>query len=164
MYIHINKNVRVQAGFTLVELIIVLSIIALLAGIMMPSLSGFHNEQALRNTTEDVLSLLNQARSDTLGSLNATNYSVAIGSDRVTYFAGSTFSNSDPSNQVVMLDSSVTVAPSIGISLNGGGSTVTFDRLTGDTSTYGTIILELIADPTQQKTITVSKTGLISSN
>jgi prepilin-type N-terminal cleavage/methylation domain-containing protein len=162
--LHACLRRHTQTGFTLVEILVVLAIIALLAGIIMPSLSGFHNQQALRNTTEDMLSLLNEARSDTLGSLNATDYSVLIQSNQATYFIGDTFSSTDPSNKTITFDQAVAVSPTTGINLNGGGTTVTFDRLTGGTSEYGTIIIGLVSDPTQQKMITISQTGLISSN
>ncbi len=156
--------IPMNKAFTLIELLVVIAIVAILASITIPSFSGFRREQALRNTTEDLLSLLNQARSDTLGSLNGTNYSVYIQPDKATYFPGSVFSVSNPANTVVVFTSDVTIPAVTGVVLNGGGSTITFDRLTGDTSSYGTITIQLVSDPTRQKVITISKTGLISSN
>jgi type II secretory pathway pseudopilin PulG len=157
-------SIQHQKGISIVEIIIVIAITAMLIIVVLPTLSSFRNQQALRNTTEDVLSLLNEARSDTQGSLNGTNYSVYIQSTQATYFAGSTYTNGLSTNKVVTYDSRATVPASGGINLNGGGSIVTFNRLSGDTSTYGTIIIQLVSDATQQKTITISKTGFASSN
>jgi prepilin-type N-terminal cleavage/methylation domain-containing protein len=157
MYTATNK------GITILELLVVLAIIGILAGIIMPSLSTFRKTQALRNTTEEVISLLNKARNDTLASLNSTNYSVRFEESRAVYFAGTSFTEGLSTNKVVTFSSLVTL-PSGNISLNGGVTTVTFSRLTGDTTAYGTITLQQTSDSTAQKVITINKTGLVSAN
>jgi prepilin-type N-terminal cleavage/methylation domain-containing protein len=150
-------------GITMIEFIIVIAIIGVIAGIVMPSLSTFRRTQALRNATEEVVSLLNKARTDTLASLNSTNYSVRFESTRAVYFVGTVFTDGLSTNKVVSFGSLVTLPPA-NISLNGGVTTVTFTRLTGDTTAYGTITLQQSSDATLQKIITINKTGLVSAN
>lgn len=150
-------------GFTIVELIIVFAVIALLMALIIPTLNKFREEQALRNAGEDILSLLNEARFDTQASLNSSNYSVYIESNQATYFVGSTYSSTASTNKRITFNSAVTV-PSSGISLAGGGSTITFNRLAGDTANYGTIRIQLVSDSSRYKTILISNTGAVSSN
>lgn len=140
---------------------IILIVIAL---IVMPSLINFQREQSLKNTTENIISLLNKAKSDSSSSLNSSNYGVHFTSNSATYFVGSVFNSNDPNNNKIDFESGVAILPSGGINLNGGGSDVVFPRLTGDTIGYGTIVIYLTSVPARQKTITINKTGSINSD
>jgi prepilin-type N-terminal cleavage/methylation domain-containing protein len=148
-------------GFTLVELMVVIGVIGLMVAITIPTLSKFKEQQSLRNTVDDVVSLLNQARSDTLSSLSSTNYSVYFQSDRATYFVGSSYTAGLSTNKVALFSDVADVPVVDGLTLAGGGSIVTFNRLTGDTSQYGTIKIQLVSDSNVFKVINVGKTGFI---
>lgn len=148
----------------MLEIIISVSILGIMLAVILPSLANFRNSQTMANTTSDIIALLNEARAKTLSSENSTYYSVHFESSRVVLFTGGTFDDSNTSNKVVTLSSIVTIPSSGGINLAGSGVNVSFDRLTGDTNQYGTIVIQLISDPTTQKTITINKTGVISSN
>lgn len=131
--------------------------------VSIPSFSDFRNRQVVRNTAEDVVTLLNEARNDTLLSKSSTFYSVHIENTRAVLFTGGTFDTNAASNIVITFDALVT-APSGNISLNGGGSDVKFDRLSGDTSQYGTIQVNLISNSAIKKIITINKLGVVSAN
>ena len=148
-------------GISLIEILIVVGIISIISTIVIPSLSRFHDQQALRNTTEDVISLLNEARNNTISSKNSTTYGIHFQSDKVILFTGSSFTISS-SNKQINLDS-VIIIPSVGgINLNGRGSDIIFDRITGDTAEYGSIIIRLKRDVLKQNIINISKIGIIS--
>lgn len=151
-------------GITVLELIIVISIIAVLSAIIFLNLSKFRSEQSLQGTTSDIISLLNKARTDTISSKNSTNYGVHFETNRAVLFTGSSFTEPNVTNEQINLDSSVLIPVSGGINLNGGGSDVIFTRISGDTANYGTIIVRLSSDATRQVTITINKTGIVSSN
>jgi prepilin-type N-terminal cleavage/methylation domain-containing protein len=155
-------------GFTFIEIIIVIAIMAVLAVMILPSLSRFRNEQALKNATADIVSLLNKAKSDADSLTLSTDYSVHFESGRAVYFIGTSFTEPNSNNRELTLDSAVTIPSSGGINLNGGGSNVTFTRLTGDdrgyVTGYGTIIVQLTSDSSRQKIITINKTGAVSVN
>ncbi len=155
---------KTNKGFTLIQLIIVIAILTILVAVMIPSLTKFRNAQALKNTTDDIVSLLNNARLNTISSLNSNYYSVHFESARAVSFTGGTFAEPNSSNKVITFNTAVTIPASGGINLNGGGSNVSFTRLTGDTTQYGTIVVQLKSDSTQKKTITINKTGAVSSN
>lgn len=156
MYLIKNK------GITIIEILIVIAIIGIISSVVLLSLSSFRNEQALKNTTIDIVSILNKARQKTLSSVNSNNYSVHFESDRAVLFTGETYSAVDSTNEVIPFSQAVSIPISGGLNI-GGSSNVTFERLTGDTI-GGTIIVRLISDVTQQKIITINKTGVISSN
>lgn len=161
MYIKNNK------GITLIEIVIIIAIISIISSIVLFNLSLFRNEQALKNTTVDIVSILNKARENTLSSLNSTNYSVHFETDRAVLFTGSIYSDSLSTNEVTIFSPSVTIPATLGINISGGGNNITFERLTGEVingTIDSSIVIELASDGTKQKTITINKTGVISSN
>ena len=160
--IKIKKN----KGISLIEILIVVGLIAIISAIAGLNLSQFHNQQVLRNTTEDVISLLNEARNDTISSKNSNTYGIHFQTDRAILFifTGTTFNINDSSNVSVIFDTAVIIPTTGGINLIGGGSDIVFDRLTGETAKYGTIIIRLTNNATSQKIVTISKIGVIGSN
>ena len=113
--------------------------------------------------------MLRQIGQSYSSSLNLASTVSGLLTDNTEYLTSTvtgliTFNNNDATNNVITLDSNITIPASGGINLNGAGSDVIFTRLTGDTTAYGTIIVRLASDATSQKTITINQTGSISSN
>lgn len=146
-------------GVTAVELLITLSILAILGMVVFSSLLGFRKNQALQKDTELVVELLSEARNQTISSKNLTHYGVHFASSTVTVFPGSIYSAGNPNNSSYNLNTADTV---IAVSLTGGGVDVVFDRLTGQTSMDGTVV---VSSPglSQTKTVTIFKTGVVQS-
>ncbi len=147
------------AGFTILELFIVLAIVTAIAFGSVSIFVNFRNQQALDKDTEMIVEILQQARSQTLTSQNASQYGVHITASKITLFTGSTYSSSDPSNKDFPLTPSDTI---LTITLSGGGSDVIFQRLSGVTNQNGTVVLSSVAAG-KTKTIKIYKTGLIES-
>lgn len=149
------------AGFTVVEILVALAVAGIVALIVTGSFSKAVPREALDKETGIVISLLDQARNQTLSSKKAAVYGVHFESAKAVLFTGSAYSGLDPSNVIEPLNSLVKIAST---SLSGGGSEVIFKRLTGETAQSGTVTLSLVADASQTKTITVFGTGLAQSN
>ncbi len=150
-----------SAGFALLQMIIVVVIIAVISTVVVYNLSAYRTSQALKNAEDDIASLLGQARAQTLSSQNSSQYGVHLQSTKAALFTGAAYSSGASTNKEIIFDTAVTLAS---ISLSGGGADVVFNRLTGETSQYGTATVQLVSDSTKTKTITISKTGLISGN
>ena len=144
-------------GFSAAELIVSLAIMFVLAGIILSAFISFRKTQSLTIDTETVIEVLRQARNQTLSSKNSTVYGVHMTAPKITLFTGSTYSSGAGTNQDFTLSSTDTI---LTISLTGGGSDVVFQRLTGETSQNGTVV---VSSPglSQTKTITIYKTGLV---
>jgi len=150
-------------GISLIEIIIIISIIGILSAITIPILSDFKKSQSLKNTTENVISILNKAKADSNSSLDSSNYGVHFETNKAVYFKGITYSSSSSSNKEVVFDSGIIIPASLGLSLSGGGSNIIFPKLTGDVVGYGSIKLQQSSDVSSFKTITVSKLGVIET-
>lgn len=145
-------------GITVVELLIVLSIMALLIAIALPRFSDMRNIETLKSATEDVLSVIDKARSQTLASVDSSEYGVHFETNNVIIFKGTTYSAGATDNEVISIFSPATIT---NISLTGGVSDVYFNRLTGDPSATGSVT---VSNGSSTKIITISATGIASVN
>lgn len=150
-----------QKGFNLIEILLVISIIFIIVSIVSPNLSEFKKQQTLKNTTEDIVSLLNEARNNTIASKNSTNYGVRFWEDKAILFIGTSYIDSTDNKQIDF-DPYVKISEDDGLDLNNSIDEVVFSRLTGDTINYGTIKVELVSDSSRYKIISINNIGIIS--
>lgn len=153
-----KSNILENRGFTLIEILVVITILTILAAIIFVSFTSLGAKEALDNSAGTIISTLREARSLTLASDEANQYGVRLEQSRVILFRGPLYSALDPENLSYGL-SSLTGARNI--ALNGGGSEVVFMRLTGATEDYGSLEVYLKSAATTYKKINVNKTGLI---
>lgn len=149
------------AGFTFIELLISIAIVAIITIAIIGPFASLRNAQAIKNTTESVVALINQARVKTLSSENLLQYGVHFQSDKAILFSGTSFGGGTQVSEIAVSDNNSTLT---NISLAGGGSDVVFTRLTGATNNYGTLKVTHVNASVPQKTITITKTGTVSSN
>lgn len=147
-----------QSGLTIIEALVVFGVIALITVVVIVPFSTFRQRQSLQNSTNAIVSVLNEARTKTLAGVNNTYYSVRLENEQVILYAGGTYLSGASANQITVLESPTTAS----WSLQGGGATISFDRLKGTTSQYGTITISLPNGTT--KTVTVSSLGAIVRN
>lgn len=150
-------KLKLNSGFTLVELFISLAIIAVLSIVVSTMFIDFRKNQALDKDTDTIVETLRQARNQTLSSKNASAYGVHITSTKVILFTGTSYVFGAATNSEFNLNSTDSI---LTISLNGGGSDVIFNRLTGETSQNGTIVVNSVG-LSRSKTVTIYKTGLV---
>ena len=151
-------------GITILEIIIVISITILIASIVTLNLSDSKRARTLENATSEIISLINKSRNNTISSLNSSNYSIHFDSDKVVLFLGSTYDPNAITNEVMVLESSLEIPISLGVSLNGGGSDIVFQKITGETNNYGTINIRLKTDINTYRTININQLGVVSEN
>lgn len=144
-------------GFTLIEVLVSLALLAIVSGIVFISFSDLSDANALDSSVSNTVARLNEARSKTLSSKEDMQYGVHLQSDSIISFAGSSYVIDDPSNKSYDLNNAVEIS-NISIA---GGSDIVFDRLTGQTDNIGTFSIRLKDDINASSTIKVFGTGII---
>ena len=135
-------------GFTILEMLMAIAIGAIVVTIITLSFGKLNSEQALDKSAMTVVSVLDEARSLTLASLNATRYGVRLEDSQVIIL---------PTYATTTINALVGIR---NINLNGGGDTVYFERLSGATLQSGTFEVYLKNSSTTFRTISINTNGL----
>ncbi len=154
-------NFLYKKGFTILELIIVVAIVAVLLVMVIPQFSRIKENQVLQSATSDVMSTLSKSRSETISSVNSSEYGVHFQSDKVIIFKGKTYSAGASDNEVITISTPASIS---NVTLGGVSSTsgdIYFSRLSGAPSAVGTVT---VSTSSFSKTITISATGSVSVN
>jgi len=139
----------------MVEMVIVIAIVALLAGVANFSFSQLSGGQSVDKATLSVISILNSAHSLAVSSKDASDFGVRILKNKVVSFEGSY----GTSNGTYALSNLVAISTSSGI-----GTDIIFQNLYGNTTASGTITVYLISNPKTSSTIQVFSTGVVQRN
>ncbi len=153
-YVTSNKN-----GLTLLELIIAIAVLFILVAIVISSFIGLRNTQALNSASEQINAMIDEARFKTLSSKKSLQYGVHFETNKIVLFEGDTFVESLPGNKEFVLSAFVEIS---NIELNGGGSDVFFQKLTGSTNQYGTITIRSVKNNSNAKIIKIEQTGIVN--
>jgi len=152
-----------KRGISIIELLVVITVLGIIFAIVIPQFSKNRELQVLKSGVEDVLSSINKAHSQTLASLNSSEYGVHFQSDEVIIFKGTVFSDSDISNEAINLTAPANISNVTINGVSGVSGDIYFNRLSGVPSNNG-INTITISVPSGFKIITISVTGVTSVN
>jgi len=145
-----------KRGFTLIEIIITISIIAILAAVAFVQYQTFQKSIELTTESEKLITTLQLARDNTISSEGGQQYGVHVESDKYTLFAGDTYSESANTNEVTELSDDIEIY-SINIA---GGSDVIFERISGETTNSGSITLR-IKNTNKERSLGIESSGQV---
>lgn len=137
-------------GFTLFEIIIVMSLAVLLAIIAVPLSMNLFRSQQLMTTTGTVLSTLRHARSQAVFQKNDSSFGVKFLPESYVLFQGSSYATRVQDEDVLFL-----IPATVSVS---GISEVVFAQRTGMPNTTGTI---LIMAGTASRSVNINQQGII---
>jgi prepilin-type N-terminal cleavage/methylation domain-containing protein len=154
-----------NSGFTLIELIVVMVIASSLLGFVILNLIGIQKTSEVSTSADKIVSDLASQQTKAMlgaGSSSGINYGIYFPAtnDRYILFQGRAYSQNDPSNYTVMLDSGVRFS-----SVNLPGNSIIFTYATGTISGYLSNSNSLIvgeSDGLKTKTISINKLGVVT--
>lgn len=153
------QKTKINKGFTALEILLVVSIVAIIAALTIFSFADLNKTQVLERSSSSVISILEEARSRTLSAEGDSNYGVQFRAleNELILFKGSDFSSGEVV-KTTPLHSSVGISD---IDLEDGSDYVVFNRLTGETDQHGSITLSVTNDPDSFQEIFIFSTGLV---
>lgn len=125
-----------QKGFTLIEILIVITIVVMISGLLMVGFQNFASYQQFNQAAGDVEFTLKQTRLNARSALVDQPHGVHFSTNSITQFYGGTYVPGDPNNQVIQYEL-VTIDPY----LTSGVDTIVFSKLTGIPSATGTVVI-----------------------
>lgn len=144
-----------RRGFTALEILVSLAIMALLAAVSIGAFSKVRNAKSLDSAVESASSLIREARSRALASEDGSQFGVYFEASRAVLFKGTVFTEGDPDNKVYELPG---VAEIFNVSFS--ASSTVFKKLTGDPQSPGEVSIRL-KDASGSRTIFINEVGLV---
>lgn len=138
-------------GFTLIEILLSITLISIIAGIGIPIYQSFQNRNSLNLATEGFVQLLRRAQTLSRAVDGDTSWGVYIASNTITLFQGLDFTNRNADfDELFDISSSVSIT---------GLQEIVFSKFSGEPQSVGTTILTSLNNET--KTITINTEGSI---
>jgi len=154
------KRHKNNAGFSLVELILVMSIMAILTGLITINLANSQQKASLSSLVQNLISDIRQQQikamaGDTEGGASASSYGIHIDSNKYVLFRGASYVP-DPSNFAVSLPNNMIFVTT--------GLDIIFLKTKGEVDPPAPASIQL-QDTTNSntKTIQINKYGVITS-
>lgn len=121
-------------GFTLLEILLVISIIVVLAVLIFPLSLNFYKNQQLESHSQQILQVLRRAQLKAMAIEEDSSFGVHFDNDekKYTLFKGNSYSPADLNNEEFDFPGIITIS---------GPSEVVFSKLEGMPSFIGDIIL-----------------------
>lgn len=145
-------------GFTALEILIVIAILAILLATILPSFTNFRRSSLLNTDTMNLVTLINRARLLSVSSKDDERYGIHLESGKAVLFKGDIYSASEPTNETHVFGTGLTLSS---IAISGGGSEVLFEKVTGATTNgkNATTTL-LVTGTTSSTTVLIFPTGI----
>lgn len=139
-------------GFTLIEVLLSVAIIALLAGVSMPIYASYANRNDLEIATQSIVRSLRRAQTYSRAVNYDSQWGVSMQTTGVVVFKGATYASRDAAfDELTVIPVNVT---------NTGLTEVVFSKMLGVPSTTGTINLSTINNDT--RAVTINAEGMVN--
>lgn len=148
-------SLRLEKGFTLLELILVIAIIAILAAATVPLMGNFNQRTQVDAVARQMVSALRFAQQKSVATESDSQFGVYFddGNNRFIVFRGATYGSFPAEDRIYTYTDAITVTQSF------PSNEVTFEKGTGNTVDIGSI--SIANDVGGLFTVTVSGQGKI---
>ncbi|MDD4989423.1 MAG: type II secretion system protein [Candidatus Pacebacteria bacterium] len=153
-----NQKNPASRGFSLVELLVVVGILAILVVVVGPKVVGFYSAYQLDTLSQDLVQTIRLADMRAMQSEGSSPYSVHLvngSGGSFTLYRGTNFASRDTNYDEVH-----SLPNSLSLTYSGAGPEINFTKLEGITANTGSITITW-PDGNQSKTVTVNSYGVV---
>lgn len=147
-------------GFTLIEMLSTIALMIVFTVLTMNAFLRYRENSAVDKTVTRVVSMIEKARTLTLGGKDKATYSISIHMDNAVLSS----SSSARPVEVFRYDPYILAANSLHQVGSSTVETITFNKITGNAMATGTVQFYLAKRPASYKQITIYNTGLVEVN
>jgi len=142
-----------QRGFTLIEMLLSVGLIAMLAGLSLPIYASFNSRDDLDLSTQELAGMLRRAETYACNVDGDNSWGVKVQSGSAVLFKGSSYATRDTTqDETDSIPATITIGGTV--------SEVVFSKLTAAPNTSGTITLTQPAT-NDVRTITLNAKGMV---
>lgn len=152
---HFLGNIKSNAGFTLVEVLLILAILGLISGLAIPFYQSFQVSSEFDNTTQEIVQTMRRAQITAMSSKSLSDYGVHFADQQYIIFRGATFNPADIYNESFEIASTLSVS-------TGGNDDIVFSSVSGLPNVEATIILN--STNGKNSNIIINGLGVINVN
>ena len=149
-------------GFTVIEVLVSITIFGILLSIVVADLYFQKQKVDLQGKSQEIIGAIRVAQSKTLASTNNSQYGVyfdnSISPNKYILFQGSSYALRDASYDVSYSLPDIMEFNAIDL---GGSNEVIFDKLTGNTSQPGSLVVRMKSDTSNSKSIYITSSGSV---
>lgn len=147
-----DNNQQQGNGFTFTEVLVVIGILGIIAGLGIPFYQSFQVTSDLNNTTQEIIQTLRRAQSKAMSSEFYSPYGVYFENKKFVLFQGSAYNPVDPLNETVTLSNVLSIS-------SGPGPEIVFSQVQGITADTGLIT---ISTSRESKIIDINEMGVVN--
>lgn len=152
-----------KAGFTILELVIVITLIAIIGSVIATGAFSYRGQKDLDSTTLRIASLLREMQARSMAQSSSTSWGVHFDNPATgqAFFSSfySTYSTSTRSGLYLLSSSLGFSSSTVPV---GGSINVTFNSFSGSTATTTAVKVYLKNKPQSSSTITIYSSGAVS--
>lgn len=146
-----RKIKNFSPGFSLLEILLTISILALSAGILSPIYFSMQTRESLETKTETIVSSLRRAQILSMSGEHDSSWGLKVLEEEVVIFKGLDYLSRDVDyDEIIVVDRKI---------ITSGLDEFVFNKISGDTDNFGDIRLDSVS---QVRNINVNKKGIVS--
>ncbi len=149
------KKINVKRGFTLVEMMLVIGILVIIAGLAIPFYQSFQISSALDNAGQEIIQSLRNAQSKAMSSQGLSSYGVHFDTNQFVIFKGNIYNPVDAENEIFE------VANTVDITSNGSYNVV---FSVGEGLPDAQPIITVTSSNNKSKSISINELGRVNAN
>ncbi len=147
--------IKNSAGFTLVEVLLIMAIFGLIGGLSIPFYQSFQVTSQLDNTTEEIVQTIREAQIKSMSSEDLSDFGIHFGSQEYILFRGSTYAPADVYNETFEIATTMSVS-------TGGNNDIIFSSVDGIPNVEASILVS--SNNGKNHNITINGLGVVNAN